>query len=130
MLVDTCQCPCRNIDIRFARYCYCTMLQRVTKLPMAALHSYLLPTIRLEHFDQFSNFHFQPELMLFSSCITLRITGWQWSEAELPVRVDAVVRFRPSLPGSAVYQLAHLLDPPPTAFDLGPYAPQLQAQYR
>ena len=50
--------------------------------------------------------------------------------AELPVRVDAVVMFRPSLPGSAVYQLAHLLDPPPTASDLGPYAPQLPAQYR
>jgi hypothetical protein len=25
---------------------------------------------------------------------TLRITGWQWSAAELPVRVDAVVYAR------------------------------------
>ncbi|MBN2267314.1 MAG: hypothetical protein JW725_03155, partial [Candidatus Babeliaceae bacterium] len=27
----------------------------------------------------------------FSTGSTLRITGWQWSAAELPVRVDAVV---------------------------------------
>jgi hypothetical protein len=27
----------------------------------------------------------------FSTASTLRITGWQWSAAELPVRVDAVV---------------------------------------
>jgi formyltetrahydrofolate hydrolase len=27
----------------------------------------------------------------FGHCLTLRITGWQWSAAELPVRVDTVV---------------------------------------
>ena len=27
----------------------------------------------------------------FSTDSTLRITGWQWSAAELPVRIDAVV---------------------------------------
>ena len=31
-------------------------------------------------------------LTLRSVIETLRITGWQWSVAELPVRVDAVVR--------------------------------------
>jgi hypothetical protein len=35
-----------------------------------------------------------------------------------------------TVPGSAVYQLAHLLDPPPTASDLEPYVPQVLAQYR
>jgi len=31
--------------------------------------------------------------MFPSVLLTPRITGWQWSAAELPVRVDAVVRF-------------------------------------
>jgi hypothetical protein len=46
------------------------------------------------------------------------------------VRVDAVVMFWASLPGASVYQLAHLLDPPPKASALGPYAAQVLAQYR
>jgi len=32
------------------------------------------------------------ELLYSGWHLTLRITGWQWSVAELPARVDAVVR--------------------------------------
>lgn len=35
---------------------------------------------------------FYHALRTFSTASTLRITGWQWSAAELPVQVDAVVR--------------------------------------
>ena len=31
-------------------------------------------------------------IALSPSCLTLGLTGWQWSAAELPVRVEAVVR--------------------------------------
>jgi len=43
--------------------------------------------------------------------LTLRITGWQWSAAELPVRVDAVVMRSFKIDMTKV---SHMRLPPPT----------------
>jgi hypothetical protein len=46
----------------------------------------------IEVFFALKYFCFRSSWQSLICCLTLRITGWQWSAAELPVRVDAVVR--------------------------------------
>jgi len=54
---------------------------------LVVLHCWYLAKVVTYQFSAGSLYGLQ--FIIYS--LTLRITGWQWSAAELPVRVDAVV---------------------------------------